>query len=468
MMEQNYNMANERPTAPRETSAVDRVQPQALDVERAVLGAMLIDNLAINQVIEILGDETALYHTPHRKIYACIHRLSERGEPVDQVTLTEELSRRGQLDEVGGPAFIAELAGEMATASNVGYHANIVLEKAQRRRLIDAATQTSVESYDETNDVREVIDKAEQRVFQIAEGELGKGVVSLESVMDDTFAAIERAQENAGSLSGVTTGYTELDEITAGLQASDLLILAARPAMGKTAITLCIARNAAIKGNTPVLYFSLEMSVQQLSQRLLCSEARVSSHRLRTGRLSEEEWTRLSEWTGKLMEAPIYIDDTAGISIMEVRAKARRAKAEHNIGLIFIDYLQLMTASENFGSREQEIAYISRSLKGLAKELSVPVIACSQLSRAVESRTDKRPQLSDLRESGSIEQDADVVMFLFRPEVYGITDEEGNSQEGVAELILGKQRSGPIGSVFLTFVGEYLRFEEPEMYREFP
>ena len=238
--------------------------------------------------------------------------------------------------------------------------------------------------------------------------------------------------------------------------------------MGKTAITLCIARNAAIKGNTPVLYFSLEMSVQQLSQRLLCSEARVSSHRLRTGRLSEEEWTRLSEWTGKLMEAPIYIDDTAGISIMEVRAKARRAKAEHNIGLIFIDYLQLMTASENFGSREQEIAYISRSLKGLAKELSVPVIACSQLSRAVESRTDKRPQLSDLRESGSIEQDADVVMFLFRPEVYGITDEEGNSQEGVAELILGKQRSGPIGSVFLTFVGEYLRFEEPEMYREFP
>jgi len=461
-------MASERPTSSSNTSAVDRAQPQALDVERAVLGAMLIDNLAINRVIEVLGDETAFYHTPHRKIYACIHRLSERGEPVDQVTLTEELSRRGQLDEVGGAAFIAELAGEMATATNVEYHANIVLEKAQRRRLIDSSTQTAIESYDETNDVREVIDRAEQRVFQIAEGELGKGVVSLESVMDETFAAIERAHENAGSLSGVTTGYTELDEITAGLQASDLIILAARPAMGKTAITLCVARNAAIKGNTPVLYFSLEMSVQQLAQRLLCSEARVSSHRLRTGRLSEEEWQRLSEWTGKLMEAPIYIDDTAGISIMEVRAKARRAKAEHNIGLIFIDYLQLMTASENFGSREQEIAYISRSLKGLAKELNVPVIACSQLSRAVESRTDKRPQLSDLRESGSIEQDADVVMFLFRPEVYGITDEEGNSQEGVAELILGKQRSGPIGSVFLTFVGEYLRFEEPEMYREFP
>jgi len=461
-------MASERPTSQPQPTSVDRPQPQATDVERAVLGAMLIDNLAINRVVEVLGDETAFYHTPHRKIYACIHRLSERGEPIDQVTLTEELARRGQLDEVGGPAFIAELAGEMATASNVEYHAHIVLEKAQRRRLIDAATQTTIESYDETTDVQDVIDRAEQRVFQIAEGELGQGVVSLESVMDETFAAIERAQEHAGALSGVTTGYTELDEITAGLQASDLIILAARPAMGKTAITLCIARNAAIKGNTPVLYFSLEMSVQQLAQRLLCSEARVSSHRLRTGRLSEEEWQRLSEWTGKLIEAPIYIDDTAGISIMEVRAKARRAKAEHNIGLIFIDYLQLMTASESFGSREQEIAHISRSLKGLAKELNVPVIACSQLSRAVESRTDKRPQLADLRESGSIEQDADMVMFLFRPEVYGITDEEGNTQEGVAELILGKQRSGPIGSVFLTFVGEYLRFEEPELYRDFP
>jgi len=467
-MEPNYKMPNERLTASRDVSAVDRARPSALDVERAVLGAMLIDNFAINRVMAVLGDETAFYHTPHRKIYACIYRLSERGKPIDQVTLTEELSRRSELDEVGGPAFIAELAGEMATATNVEYHANIVLEKAQRRRLIDASTQTSIESYDETTDVREVIDRAEQRVFQIAEGELGKGVVSLESVMDETFAAIERAHENAGSLSGVTTGYTELDEITAGLQASDLVILAARPAMGKTAITLCIARNAAIKGNTPVLYFSLEMSVQQLAQRLLCSEARVSSHRLRTGRLSEEEWQRLSEWTGKLMEAPIFIDDTAGISIMEVRAKARRAKSEHNIGLIFIDYLQLMTASENFGSREQEIAYISRSLKGLAKELNVPVVACSQLSRAVESRTDKRPQLSDLRESGSIEQDADVVMFLFRPEVYGITDDEGNSQEGVAEIILGKQRSGPIGNVFLTFVAEYLRFEEPEMYRDFP
>ncbi len=454
----------ENPTS----NTAERALPQALEVERAVLGAMLIDNMAINRVVEVLGDETAFYHTPHRRVYAAIQKLSERGEPVDQVTLTEELVRRGQLDDVGGAVLIAELASEMATAANAEYHAQIVLEKAQRRRLIAAATQTLTESYEETEDVRELIDRAEQRVFQIAEGELGKGVMSLASAIEEAYIAIERAHEQPGALTGVTTGYTDLDEITAGLQSSDMIILASRPSMGKTALTLCMARNAAVKGSTPVLYFSLEMSTEQLAQRLLCAEARVSSHRLRTGRLSEEEWQRLSEWTGKLIEAPIYIDDTPAISVMELRAKARRAKSEYNIELIIVDYLQLMTASESFGSREQEIAYISRSLKALAKELDIPIVACAQLSRAVESRTDKRPQLADLRESGSLEQDADVVMFLFRPEVYGIVDEEGNTQEGRAEIILGKQRSGPIGSIFLVFQAEYLRFEEPEIYREFP
>ena len=449
-------------------NTAERAMPQALEVERAVLGAMLIDNMAINRVVEVLGDETAFYHTPHRKVYAAIQKLSERGEPVDQVTLTEELVRRGQLDDVGGAVLIAELASEMATAANAEYHAQIVLEKAQRRRLIAAATQTLTESYEETEDVRELIDRAEQRVFQIAEGELGKGVMPLSSAIEEAYVAIERAHEQPGALTGVTTGYTDLDEITAGLQSSDLIILASRPSMGKTALTLCMARNAAVKGSIPVLYFSLEMSTEQLAQRLLCAEARVSSHRLRTGRLSEEEWQRLSEWTGKLIEAPIYIDDTPAISVMELRAKARRAKSEYNIELIIVDYLQLMTTSENFGNREQEIAYISRSLKALAKELDIPIVACAQLSRAVESRTDKRPQLADLRESGSLEQDADVVMFLFRPEVYGIVDEEGNTQEGRAEIILGKQRSGPIGSIFLIFQAEYLRFEEPEIYREFP
>ena len=449
------------------SNPTERALPQALEVERAVLGAMLIDNMAINRVVEVLGDETAFYHTPHRKVYAAIQKLSERGEPVDQVTLTEELVRKGQLDDVGGAILIAELASEMATAANAEYHAQIVLEKAQRRRLIAAATQTLTESYEETEDVRELIDRAEQRVFQIAEGELGKGVIPLESALDEVYEAIDRAREHGGALTGVPTGYTDLDEITAGLQSSDMIILASRPSMGKTALTLCMARNAAVKG-TPVLYFSLEMATGQLAQRLLCAEARVDSHRLRTGKLSDDEWNRLANWTGKLIEAPIYIDDTPAISVMELRAKARRAKSEYNIGLIIVDYLQLMTTTENYSSREQEIASISRSLKALAKELNIPLIACAQLSRAVESRTDKRPQLADLRESGSIEQDADVVMFLFRPEVYGIVDEEGNSQEGRAEIILGKQRNGPIGSVFLVFRAEYLRFEEPEIYREFP
>ena len=445
------------------SNTAERTQPQALEVERAVLGAMLIDNLAINRVVEVLGDETAFYHTPHRKIYAAIQKLSERGDPVDQVTLTEELVRRGQLDDVGGAVLIAELASEMATAANAEYHAQIVLEKAQRRRLIAAATQTLTESYEETEDVRELIDRAEQRVFQIAEGELGKGVTPIYSAIEE---AIEIAQR--GALAGVNTGYAELDKMTAGLQPSDMIILASRPSMGKTALTLCMARNAAVN-RVPVLYFSLEMSTEQLAQRLLCAEARVNSHVFRMGNLSEEDWHRLANWIGKLMEAPLYIDDTPAISVMELRAKARRAKSEYNIGLIIVDYLQLMTSSEKFGSREQEIAYISRSLKALAKELDIPLIACAQLSRAVESRTDKRPQLADLRESGSIEQDADVVMFLFRPEVYGIVDEEGNTQEGVAEIILGKQRNGPIGSVFLTFLSECLRFENPlEIYREFP
>ena len=445
------------------SNTAERTLPQALEVERAVLGAMLIDNMAINRVVEVLGDETAFYHTPHRKIYAAIQKLSERGEPVDQVTLTEELVRRGQLDDVGGAILIAELASEMATAANAEYHAQIILEKAQRRRLIAAATQTLTESYEETEDVRELIDRAEQRVFQIAEGELGKGVTPISSAIEE---AIEIAQR--GAHAGVNTGYAELDKMTAGLQPSDMIILASRPSMGKTALTLCMARNAAVN-RVPVLYFSLEMSTEQLAQRLLCAEARVNSHVFRMGNLSEEDWHRLANWIGKIVEAPLYIDDTPAISVMELRAKARRAKSEYNIGLIIVDYLQLMTTSENFSSREQEIAYISRSLKALAKELDIPLIACAQLSRAVESRTDKRPQLADLRESGSLEQDADVVMFLFRPEVYGIVDEEGNTQEGVAEIILGKQRNGPIGSVSLTFLSECLRFENPlEIYREFP
>ncbi|MDE3257456.1 MAG: replicative DNA helicase [Gemmatimonadota bacterium] len=443
---------------------VDRPQPQALEVERAVLGAMFIDNAAISRVIEVLGDETAFYHTSNRRVYAAVLALSERGLPVDEVTVAEELKRRGQFEDVGGYAYVAGLGGEMATGANAEFHARIVLERAQRRRLIDASTQTIAECYDEAEEVHEVIDRAEQRVFGIAEGELGQGVVSLQSKLHETLELIERAQTQAGVLSGVTTGFTDLDEITAGLQPSDLIIIASRPAMGKTALTLCMARNAALaeksEEKTSVLYFSLEMSMQQLALRLLCAEAGVSSHQLRRGRLSQEEWQNLASRAERLSDAPIFIDDTPGVSVLELRAKARRAKLEHNIGLIFVDYLQLMTTSTRADNREQEIASISRSLKALAKELDLPVVACAQLSRAVEARTDRRPQLSDLRESGSIEQDADVVAFLYRPGVYGIEDDEGQPYElGKADIIIGKQRNGPTGSVSLTFLPETLQFK---------
>lgn len=454
-------MAIERPP-----SQGDRVTPNEIEVEKAVLGAMLIDNDSISRVVETLGDESAFYNSVHRRVYKAILTLFDRGEPADQVTVSEELAREGALESVGGAATIAALASEMATAVNAEFHAKIVLESALRRRLIDSATQTVEESYQKTEDIREVIDRAEQRIFSIAERELGKGVVSLSSVLDETFEAIERAHQNKDELTGVTTGYDDLDEITGGFQRSDLIILAARPAMGKTALGLCMARNAAVKRRVPVLFFSLEMATHQLAQRLLVAEARVDFHKLRTGNLREEDWQRLGTWTGKLMEAPIYIDDTASISIMEMRAKARRAKSEYDIGMIVVDYLQLMTAHGRTDSREQEIALISRSLKALAKELDVPILALAQLSRAVEQRPDKRPIMSDLRESGSIEQDADMVMFLFRPEVYKIEDDEGNTQEGVAEVIIGKHRNGPTGSVFLTFLGQYSRFENPELYRD--
>jgi replicative DNA helicase len=426
---------------------------------------MLIDNDAISRVVETLGDDSAFYNSAHRRIYGAILRLYERGEPADQVTVTEELDKQGQLETIGGPSVVAGIAGEVYTAANAEFHAKIVLEAALRRRLIDSATQTIEEAYRKTEDVREVIDRAEQRVFRIAEREMGRGVVALSSLLDEAFAAIERAHQNPGSLTGVTTGYADLDEYTAGLQKSEMIVLAARPSMGKTSLTLCVARNAAVRGGVPALFFSLEMSTQQIVQKLLVAEARVDGHRLRTGRLTEEEWQRLAQWTGKLVEAPIYIDDTPSLSVMEMRAKSRRAKAEYGIGLIVVDYLQLVTTHERTDNREQEIARVSRSIKALAKELEVPIVACAQLSRAVEQRPDKRPQLSDLRESGSIEQDADIVMFLYRPEVYDIRDEEGNTQEGVAEIIIGKQRNGPTGSVFLTWLGQYGRFEEPEVYR---
>ena len=359
-------------------------------------------------------------------------------------------------------AAVAALVGEVATSANAVHYSDIVLDRAMRRRLIDGSTQTVTESYEETEEVEAIVDRAQQRIFAIAERQMSGQVVSLRTALTDAFAAIEKAAERAGSLSGVDTGYSDLNYYTGGLQNSDMIILAARPSVGKTALALNLARNTAVKAKTPVLIFSLEMSVQQLSQRFLCAEARINSHSLRNGNLTAEDWERLVNWTEKLADAAIFIDDTPSISILELRAKSRRAKMEHDIGLIVIDYLQLMTTTGRTDNREQEIASVSRSLKALAKELNVPVLALAQLSRAVELRTDKKPQLSDLRESGSIEQDADVVMFLHRPGRYNDVDEEGNSLENVAEIIIGKQRNGPTGTVELVWLPEYGRFEDRE------
>ncbi len=448
--------------------SAERLPPQAVEIERAVLGAMLIDAGAVNAVVEILS-ENAFYHTTHRRVYTAMISLYERSQPVDQITVSQELMRRGQLDEVGGAFAVAQLAGEVGTSANAEYHAKLIQEKALRREMINVSSQVTASCYAETKDAFELLEDAEQRFFNLSQGAVNRGFKPLEGILHDTFELIERAHKRAGTLSGLTTGYRELDDLTAGLQPSDLIIVAGRPSMGKTAFGLCVARNVAVKEKVPVGIFSLEMSEQQIAQRLLCAESRVDSHRLRTGRLSDEEGTRLAAWSSKLVDAPIFIDDTPGISVLEMRAKARRLKAEHGVGLIVADYLQLVTTHERIDNREQEIAKISRSLKALAKELSVPVIACAQLSRAVETRGgDKRPILSDLRESGSIEQDADVVTFLYRPEVYGIKDDQGNDQEGVTEVIIGKQRNGPLGSVFLTWLNQYGRFEEPEMYREEP
>ena len=446
-----------------------RVPPQAVDVEQAVLGAMLIEREAIPKAIEILPAD-AFYDARHQRIYEAVEALFERGNPVDLVTLTEELKRRGEYDPIGG-YYLAELTTRVASAANVDFHARIIAEKSLLRKLITTMTGVVGQAYDPTTDAFDLLDDAERQIFQISESQLRKGAVAMNDVMMATVAHLESIHGREGGITGVPSGFTVLDNMTGGWQPSDMVIVAARPSMGKTAFSLAIARNAALHPEKPagVAYFSLEMSAQQLAQRLLTSEARVDAQRARTGRLHDDDWPKLARAAGRLSAAPIFIDDTAGLGILELRAKCRRLKAEHDIGLVVVDYLQLMHGSASAGkgaNREQEIAQISRSLKGLAKEINVPVIALSQLSRAVETRGgDKRPQLSDLRESGSIEQDADVVMFIYRAERYGITvDEQGRSTEGLGELIIGKQRNGPIGDVKVAFVNQFARFENLTTY----
>ena len=422
---------------------------------------MLMDQDALLRATEHVVD-TMFYREGHRRIFRAMVTISERGEVVDPLTLVEELSRRGELEAAGGKDYIGFLLDVVPTAANVEYHARIVQEKAILRGVIETCTSLVSEAYDGKLLAAELLDEAEQRVFQLSQQRGTEGFTRIKQLMWPTMERIEALQRGGRSITGVPSGFADLDEITSGFQPSDLVIVAARPSMGKTALVLNIAQHVAIEENTAVAIFSLEMSKESLVQRMLTAEARVDSQMLRKGKLRDDEYPRIAKAAGILSSAPIWIDDTPGVSLLEMRSKARRLKAETDIGLLIVDYLQLMTGPSGSENRQQEISQISRSLKALAKELHVPVLALSQLSRAPEQRTGegKRPQLSDLRESGAIEQDADLVMFIYRPEVYeGAQDKDGNSLEGRAEIIVGKQRNGPTGTVSLFFHKSYTRFE---------
>lgn len=433
--------------------------PAAPEIEASVLGAMLIEKEAVPKAVELLTTES-FYLKSHKLIFDAMVSLFEASEPIDTVTLYEELKKRGQAEEAGGALYIGKLSQNISSAANIEYHAKIILEKEILRGLITSSHEIAKAAYTGTEDAFDILDNAERKIFEITESHLKKTFLGMDRAVRDALEYIEAIHSKTNQKFSVPTGFYELDDMLGGFQKSDLIIIAGRPSMGKTAFALTLARNAAIDHKVPVGIFSLEMSTMQLVIRMLCAEGRLNAHLVRTGKLPNEEGVKLSRNAHKLIESPIFVDDTPAQSVLEIRAKARRLKVENNIGLIIIDYLQLMQGPAKAESREREISHISRSLKSLAKELNIPVIALAQLNRAVESRTDKRPQLSDLRESGSIEQDADVVMFLNRPEYYGIMkDENGNSNEGVAEVIVGKQRNGPTGDVRLAFIKEYARFE---------
>jgi replicative DNA helicase len=432
-----------------------KVPPQNLEAESSVLGGILLENDAVNIVLELLRPED-FYRESHRKIFRAMIELTDRSEPVDLITLSECLKNRGELDAVGGSAYLASLADFVPTAANISYYARIVREKAILRSLISTATEIATRGYEEQGNVEEFLDTAEKVIFEISEKKIKASFIAVGDMIKDTLKTVERLYERKEMVTGVPTGYEDLDKLTAGLQPSDLVIVAGRPSMGKTAFSLNIATNAAFTG-VGVAVFSLEMAKEQLVLRMLCSEAHVNNSKVRSGYLAERDFPKLANAAGRLHEAPIYIDDTPAISVLELRAKARRLVRDRTkkVGLIVIDYLQLMRGMGAASNREQEISEISRSLKALAKELTVPVIAISQLNRRVEDRGDRRPMMSDLRESGAIEQDADVIMFIYRDEVYN----QNSEKKGIAEIIIGKQRNGPIDTVELTFLNEFMRFE---------
>jgi len=438
-----------------------KLPPQHLEAEQSVLGGILIENYAINKVMEILRPDD-FYRESHRKIYEALIVLSERDEPADSITVTNELKNGGHLDSVGGASYIASLIDLVPTAANIEYYAKIVKEKAILRKLIQTSTEIITQSYEDRGDVEGFLDEAERAIFDISENRVRPSFYPIKDVVKGSFKILERLYEKKELVTGVPSGFKDLDRMTAGFQPSDLIIVAGRPSMGKTAFCLNIAQYAAIEKKTPVAVFSLEMSKEQLVIRMLCSEAHVEGTKLRSGFLSESDWPRLTIAAGNLSDAPIYIDDTAALTALELRAKARRLRAEHGgLGMLIVDYLQLMKGRARVESRQQEISEISRSLKALAKELNIPVIAVSQLSRKTEERTGNRPQLSDLRESGAIEQDADLILFIYRDEVYNRS--EDNPNRGKAEIIIGKQRNGPIGKIELAFLDKFTTFKE--LYR---
>jgi replicative DNA helicase len=440
---------------------LQRVPPQNIEAEQSVLGSMLLEKEAILSASEILKGED-FYKESHKKIFEVIMDLYDKNEPVDLITVSEELRKRNALEEIGGITYITALANSVPTAANVAYHAKIVKDKSIMRKLIHVSTKLVSMGYEEGRDVEEVLDEAERMIFEIAQRRSMEGFASIRDVVIETFDMIEQLYKNKGRMTGVPTGFLDLDEMTSGFQPSDLIIIAARPSMGKTSFALNIAQYAAIREKVPVAIFSLEMSKEQLVQRMLCAEAHIDSHKLRTGNLDEDDWPKLARAMGPLSEAPIFIDDTPGINIMEMRAKARRLKAEKGLGLILIDYLQLMQGRGNSENRQQEISEISRSLKALARELRVPVVALSQLSRAPEMRQDHRPILSDLRESGSQEQDSDLVAFLYRDEYYHPDTDKKN----IAEVIIAKQRNGPTGVIELVWLDKYTKFANKAKYYE--
>ena len=440
-----------------------KVPPQNLEAEQSVLGGILLENEAISKVLETLLPDD-FYSESHRKIFNSMIELFEKNEPIDLITLTNQLKSMGHLDGVGGSAYLSSLVDSIPTAANITYYARIVKEKAVLRRLITTATEIVTRGYGDEDDVWDLLDEAEKSIFQIGESQIRPSFFKMKSILQESFKTIEKLYESKEIVTGVPSGFNDIDKLTSGFQASDLIIIAGRPSMGKTAFCLNIAQHVSVEKNIPVAFFSLEMSKEQLVMRMLCSEAQVDAHRVRGGFLGETDWPKLTRAAGTLSEAPIFIDDTPALSVLEMRAKSRRIMAEHKLGLVIVDYLQLMrgrglstrgrAASE---SREQEISDISRSLKALAKELQIPVIALSQLNRRVEERTNKRPQLADLRESGAIEQDADLIGFIYRDEVYNKGDD--NPNKGIAEVIIGKQRNGPVGDVKLAFIDKYASFE---------